>query len=155
MPPPRRDAAKLQGLRQQGVLNPHPETVTDPLFQTGEFFDPHDLLQVKYEMLRHVEIDKAPVTEATAAFRLSRPVFYQAQQAVAQQGLAGLIPRKRGPHGAHNLTPAVLEFVLQQRAASPSLTIAELIARIQQQFGVAVHRRTIERHLARQEKKHH
>jgi transposase len=155
MPPPRRDAAKLQGLRQQGVLNPHPETVTDPLFQTGEFFDPHDLLQVKYEMLRRVEIDKAPVTQATAAFGLSRPVFYQAQQAVAQQGLAGLIPRKRGPHGAHKLTPAVLEFVLQQRAASPSLTIAELIARIQQQFGVAVHRRTIERHLARQEKKHH
>jgi transposase len=144
MPPPRRDAAKLQGLRQQGVLNPH-----------GEFFDPHDLLQVKYEMLRRVEIDKAPVTQATAAFGLSRPVFYQAQQAVAQQGLAGLIPRKRGPHGAHKLTPAVLEFVLQQRAASPSLTIAELIAGIQQQFGVAVHRRTIERHLARQEKKHH
>jgi hypothetical protein len=43
--------------------------------------------------------------------------------------------------------------VLQQRAASPSLTIAELITRIQQQFGVAVHRRTIERHLTRQEKK--
>jgi hypothetical protein len=43
--------------------------------------------------------------------------------------------------------------VLQQRAALPSLTIAELITRIQQQFGLAVHRRTIERHLARQEKK--
>jgi transposase len=155
VPPPQRDAAKLQRLRQQGVLNPHPDTVTDPLFQTGEFFDRHDLLQVKYEMLRRVGIDKAPVTEAAAAFGLSRPVFYQAQHAVAQQGLAGLIPRKRGPHGAHKLTPAVVEFVLQQREASPSLTIAELIARIQQQFGVAVHRRTIERHLARQEKKHH
>jgi hypothetical protein len=43
--------------------------------------------------------------------------------------------------------------VLQQRAASPSLTTDELIARIQQQFGVAVHRRTIERHVGRQEKK--
>jgi transposase len=150
---PRRNAAKIQTLRQQGVLNPHPEAVTDPLFETGEFFDFQDMVQVKYEMLRRVEVEKAPVTEAAAAFGLSRPAFYQAQHAVAQQGLAGLIPRKRGPHGAHKLTPAVLDFVLQQRAASPSLTTAELITRIQQQFGVAVHRRTIERHLAQQEKK--
>jgi transposase len=150
---PQRNAAKIQTLRQQGVLNPHPEAVTDPLFQTGEFFDPQDMVQVKYEMLRRVEVERAPVTEAAAAFGLSRPAFYQAQHAVAQQGLAGLIPRKRGPHGAHKLTSAVLDFVLQQRAASSSLTTAELITRIQQQFGVAVHRRTIERHLARQEKK--
>ena len=153
MPTPRRNAAKVQRLRQQGLLNPRPEAVTDPLFQTGDFFDAQDLLQVKYEMLRRVEIDKTPVTDAAAAFGLSRPAFYQAQRAVAQQGLAGLIPRKRGPRGAHKLTPAILEFVLQQRAASPLLTIADLITRIQQQFGVAVHRRTIERHLVRQEKK--
>jgi hypothetical protein len=149
----RRNTAKIQTLREQGVLNPHPEAVTDPLFQTGDFFDPQDLLQVKYEMLRRVEVDKAPVTETAAAFGLSRPAFYQAQHAVVQQGFAGLIPRKRGPHGAHKLTPALLDFVLQQRVASPSLTIAGVITRIQQQFGVAVHRRTIERHLARQEKK--
>ena len=153
MPPSRPNAAKIQTLRQQGVLNAHPEAVTDPLFQAGEFFDPRDLIQVKYEMLRRVEVDKAPVSEAAAAFGLSRPAFYQAQRAVAQQGLAGLIPRKRGPHGAHKFTAALLEFVLQQRAASPSLAIAELITRIQQQFGVAVHRRTVERHLGRQEKK--
>lgn len=153
MPTSRRNPAKIQILCQQGVLNPHPDAVTDPLFQTGDFFDPQDLLQVKYEMLRRVEVDKAPITEAAAAFGLSRPAFYQVQRAVSQEGLAGLIPRKRGPHGAHKLTPAVLDFVLQQRAASPSLTVAELITRIQQQFGVAVHRRTIERHLARQEKK--
>ncbi|HKD04544.1 MAG TPA: helix-turn-helix domain-containing protein [Bryobacteraceae bacterium] len=155
MPPTRRNAAKIQTLRQQGVLNPHPDAVTDPLFQRGDFFDPHDWLQVRYEMLRRVEIDNAPVTEAAAAFGLSRPAFYQARRAVTQQGLAGLIPRKRGPHGAHKLTPAILDFIRRQRAASPSLTIAELITRVEQQFGVAVHRRTVERHLARQEKKPH
>lgn len=153
MPTPRRNAAKMRTLRQEGVLNPHPETVTDPLFQTIDFFDPQDLLQVKYEMLRRVEVDNTPVTEAAAAFGFSRPVFYQSQHAVAQQGLVGLVPRKRGPHGAHKLTPAILDFMLQQRAASPSLTIAELITHIQRQFGVAVHRRTVERHLARREKK--
>lgn len=153
MPPSRRNAAKSKTLRQQGVLNPHPEAVTDSLFQTGDFFDSRDLLQVKYEMLRRVKVDKIPIIEAAAIFGLSRPAFYQAQHAVAEQGLAGLIPRKRGPHGAHKLTPALLEFVLQQRKTSPSSSLADLITRVQQQFGVAVHRRTLERHLARQEKK--
>jgi hypothetical protein len=46
MPPFRRNAAKIQTLHQPGVLNPHPEAVTDPLFQTADFFDPQDLLQV-------------------------------------------------------------------------------------------------------------
>ena len=58
---PRRNATKIKTLRQQGVLNSHPEAVTDPLFQTADFFDPQDLLQVKYEMLRRVEIDKAAI----------------------------------------------------------------------------------------------
>ena len=34
------------------VLHPHPETVTAALFQDSAFFDPDDLIQVKYEMLR-------------------------------------------------------------------------------------------------------
>ena len=85
MPSSPRNMAKTQTLRQQGVLNRHPDAVVDPLFQNADFFDPQDLLQVKYEMLRRVEVDKAPVTEATAAFGMSRPAFYQAQYAVAQQ----------------------------------------------------------------------
>lgn len=153
MPPSGRNAAKIQILRRQGVLNPHSQAVTDPLFRAGDFFDPHDLLQVKYEMLRRVDVDKALVTEAAASFGLSRPAFYQAQHAFAQQGLAGLIPRKRGPRGAHKLTPAVFDFVLQQRAASPSLTLGEVMKGVQREFGLVVHRRTLERHLARQEKK--
>src|SRR4030095_5260895 len=103
MPTPGRNAAKIKTLRQQGVLNPHPQAVTHSLFQTGGFFGPHDSLQVKCEMLRRVEVDKAPVTEAAAVFGLSRPAFYQAQHAVAQQGLAGLIPRKSGPRGGPQL----------------------------------------------------
>lgn len=144
---------RLQALIEEGTLNPAPEKIKDPKFLDGEFFDPHDIVQVKYEMLRRVKVDKIPIIEAAAIFGLSRPAFYQAQHAVAEQGLAGLIPRKRGPHGAHKLTPALLEFVLQQRKTSPSSSLADLITRVQQQFGVAVHRRTLERHLARQEKK--
>jgi hypothetical protein len=39
--------AKGESLRRQGVLNPRPQKVTDPLFRRSEFFDPRDLVQVK------------------------------------------------------------------------------------------------------------
>ena len=73
--------SKLESLREEGTLHPHPEEVRDGLFQESEFFDPHDLLQVKYEMLRRVEKERSPITEATAAFGFSRPSFYLAQTA--------------------------------------------------------------------------
>src|SRR3989442_555846 len=53
------DAPKLQALRQHGTLNLHPQAVTDELFVSEEFFDARDLVQVKYEMLRRVENDRA------------------------------------------------------------------------------------------------
>jgi transposase len=148
-----RKTVKLQVLRQNGTLHPHPGSVTDPLFQNSDFFDARDLVQVKYEMLRRALIDKASVTEAASAFGFSRPAFYQAQAAFAEHGLAGLIPQKTGPRGAHKMSAEVIAFVRQIRGAGPALTIANLIERIQQQFGITVHRRTIQRHLQTQEKK--
>jgi hypothetical protein len=60
-------------------LNPHPNAVTDPVFQTGDFFDRDDLVQVKYEMLRRVTVDKQSVTQSATAFGFSRPTYYQAE----------------------------------------------------------------------------
>ena len=50
---------KSQALRRQ-ALHPHPEHVTDDLFVTREFFDPRDVVQVKYEMLRRVNARDTP-----------------------------------------------------------------------------------------------
>jgi hypothetical protein len=73
--------AKLEALRQQGTLNPRPDEVTDERFAAHSFFDPRDLVQVKYEMLRRVQADGKSITDAEAAFGFSRPSFYQAQSA--------------------------------------------------------------------------
>jgi hypothetical protein len=45
---------KERALEEAGVLNPDPESVTDGRFRSQEFFDPRDLVQVKYEMVRRV-----------------------------------------------------------------------------------------------------
>jgi transposase len=150
MPDRTRQAGKLEALSQQGTLNPRPQDVTHELFQNSNFFDPRDLVQVKYEMLRQVRIENQSVSQSARVFGFSRPSFYQAQSVFQQAGLAGLIPHKRGPRRAHKLTPEVLEFLQQARSAQPSLRFQELAQRVNERFGVLVHPRSIERQLLRQ-----
>lgn len=153
MPRPPLDDSKLQSLRELGTCNPRPQAVTDDLFTDSEFFDPRDLVQVKYEMLRRVEKEGRSITEAATRFGFSRPSFYQAQAAFQAGGLARLVPRKRGPKKAHKLTAEILEFIRETRQEDPSLRTADLVSRIKERFDLAVHPRTIERGLARGQKK--
>ena len=70
----RRPDPKLDALQERGLLNPKPERVTDELFRLSAFFDARDLLQVKYEMIRRVQLDGAPVARAAGAFGFSTPL---------------------------------------------------------------------------------
>jgi len=72
---------------------------------------------------------------------------------VPRSGIAGLVPHKRGPKEAHKLTSKIVDFVQQIRLEDPSLGSAALVGRIKKRFGVIVHPRTIERGLARHQKK--
>jgi transposase len=144
---------KIETLKQHGTLNPHPQKVTHELFHHSDFFDPRDLLQVKYEMLRQVRIEDRSVSQAATTFGFSRPSFYQAQAAFQQAGLAGLIPQKRGPRHPHKLTPEVLAFLQQMRTEQPALSTEELVQRVGQRFDIRIHPRTIERSRRRQKKR--
>lgn len=144
---------KVDALQQQGTLNPHSQEVRDELFHEGGFFDPRDLVQVKYEMLRRVQADGKPITDTAAAFGFSRPSFYQARSAFEQDGLAGLVPRKRGPKQAHKLTEEVMQFIAEVRGKEPSIRPPELARLIHERFGTTVHPRSIERGLRRHQKK--
>jgi transposase len=146
---------KLEALREQGTLNPRPREVTDPMFATDGFFDPRDLVQVKYEMLRRVQSEGHSVTGAATAFGFSRPSFYQALSAFEESGLAGLVPHKRGPKQAHKLTDEVVVFIVEARQKQPHVRTAELVRLIQERFGAKVHPRSIERSLLRHQKKRH
>ncbi len=143
---------KPQQLRTSGTLNRNPQRVSDPLFREHAFFDAQDLVQIKYEMLRRVVHDGHSITAAAAAFGFSRPAFYQARRALEECGLAGLVPAKTGPRGAHKLNDEVMAFVLATRERDPKLRSRELVARITAQFGFTVHPRSVERALARKKK---
>lgn len=143
------DAPKIQALRERYALNPQPQKVTDPLFLENEFFDPRDLVQVKYEMLRRARVEGVSVTQAAHAFGFSRPVFYQALATFERAGLAGLVRRRPGPRGAHKLTEEILEYVEQQQALDEALRAGALAKRVLEKFGLSVHPRSVERALRR------
>ena len=145
--------SKTRNLREHGALNPRPKQVRDPLFQQSEFFDPRDLVLVKYEMLRRVRTDGQSVAKAARTFGFSRVAFYQAMAAFRDQGLPGLLPKRRGPKHAHKLTESVLRFIDQKRAADSTLRAPALAAMIREQLGLSVHPRSIERALVRRAKK--
>jgi transposase len=143
---------KLERLRRLGMLNPDPQRIQAPWFQSGDFFDPHDLVQAKYEMLRHVRVDGASKVDAAALFGMSRPTLYQAEAAFAREGLAGLLPRPRGPKGAHKLTAEVMAFIEEKLQRDGAVHTRALAQEIESRFGLSVHPRSIERAIARKKK---
>lgn len=144
---------KAEALREHGALHPRPEDVREPVFADSDFFDPRDLVQVKYEMLRCVRVEGCPVTDASTRFGLSRPTYYAAKAGFDREGIIGLLPRKRGPRGAHKLTDEVMDFVEAELGETPALRSDDLVSRIEEHFGRRVHSRTVERGLARRKKK--
>lgn len=151
MPAHRR--TKYESLQANGTLNLHPDQVNEPLFQGHDFFDAHDLLQVKYEMLRRVQTEGWSVTQAAHAFGFSRLSFYNALHAFEQEGLGGLVPKKRGPKAAHKLSSEVMAFVQQLIEKTPRVNTQTLVEGIERRFGLTVHPRSIERALKREKKK--
>ncbi len=144
-----REDPKVGELRAARCLNPHPEQVTDEAFTGHEFFDARDVVQVKYEMVRRVRVDEMSVTESAAAFGYSRQSYYEAAAALDSAGLEGLAPAKPGPRGGHKLTSEVCAFAQALLDGDPAVRAKDLVAPIEERFGVRVHPRSIERALAR------
>ena len=144
---------KLACLRRHGALNRRAEKVQSELFAQSEFFDAQDLMQVKYEMVRAAQQRGRSVSEVTREFGLSRPAFYHAKQDFEQQGVAGLLPRKRGPKAAHKLTAEVMSFIERVTDSGEAATAQELCGMIGTQFDTKLHVRTVQRALQRIEKK--
>jgi transposase len=147
--PPKHDRShsKVDALRGEGTLNSTPEKVRDRKFQENEFFDPHDIVQVKYEMLRRVSMENASVTETAEAFGVSRPTYYVAKANFDEAGISGLVPRKRGPRGPHKLRGEVLAFLREQVTPGKPIRARRLAALVLEEFDLEVHPRTIERSL--------
>ncbi|MHB8278159.1 MAG: helix-turn-helix domain-containing protein [Candidatus Humimicrobiaceae bacterium] len=144
---------KRQILEQNKTLNKTPDKVLDANFKNATFFDPNDLMQVKYEMLRSAQKDAVSVSEASQNFGFSRISFYKIQKAFKEYGIAGLLPKQRGPRSAHKLNDKVMSFVNTLTKEKPEIKPTELIEKIKDHFNITVHKRSMERAILRSKKK--
>lgn len=139
--------AKRQSLQGTGTFNSRADQVQHRLFKQGGFFDPQDLVQLKYETLRSLQADGYSISQAAAEFGLSRPTIYQAQVQMELHGMEGLLPHQRGPKRPHKLTDEVLDFLRGALGMEPGVNAAELARRVRERFGATIHPRTIEKAL--------
>lgn len=151
-PPP---DAKLAALKASGTLNRNPQAVVDPLFRDSGFFDPHDLLQVRYEMVRRHRAEAVPVVNTAQLFGVSLPTAYQADAAFEAEGIGGLLPKRRGPKQGHKLTPEILSHIVQRQRERPDWRTVDLLAELRRVFGLTIHRRSLERVLRGKKKSRH
>ena len=142
---------KAEELAKTRTLNPHPEAVVDAVFVSSEFFDAADLVQVKYEMVRRVEVEGAAAGAVAHSFGFSRQSYYTAAAALAAGGLPALVPARPGPRRAHKLSEGVLDHLQALLESDPNLGSDQLAQAVADRFGIRVHPRSVERALTRRE----
>jgi hypothetical protein len=62
----------VEALRAEPCLNARPDAVTDEVFSDSEFFDARDLAQVRYDMVRRIQVDGQTVSASAADFGFFR-----------------------------------------------------------------------------------
>ena len=140
---------KVAALAAARSLNPHPEKVVDEVFLASPFCDARDVVQVKYEMVRRVRVDKVPIAQAARAFGYCRQAFYEIAAALDTGGPGALAQGKPGPKGPTKLTDEVMNRVEIWRTAEPALSSKQLADKVHAEFGFTIHPRSIERALTR------
>ncbi len=136
---------KKKFLEQEGLLNPKPQRIAHPLFETIDFFDPLDLPQVRYEMIRAARAEKNTVAEACKLFGFSREYFYKLERAFMARGYVALLGSTMGRRPIIALNQEVVNFIVHRKIEEPKLSGENLRQEIQRLYNVDCSRRTVER----------
>lgn len=141
--------SKEDTLKRNGTYNRHHDSVKAEDFRHSVFFDPKDLAQVKYEMLRSVAKGESSILEASSRYGFSRQSYYSIKDSVDKEGLSALIPKKTGPRHSYKLTEKGQSFIDRYVADHPDARSNEVNAALQKETGISVHNRTVDRYMAK------
>jgi hypothetical protein len=139
------DDPKTTFLRKEGLINPKPERVTHSLFQTHDFFDPLDLPQVRYEMLRAARVEHATVIDTCRLFGFSREYFYRLERDFMARGYVGLLGSSRGRRPLIALNQDLVNYIIHRKMTEPNLTGEDLRKELKTTYQIECSRRTVER----------
>ncbi len=136
---------KKDFLKKEGILNPNPERVLCPKFENVDFFDPLDLPQVRYEMLRSARIGNASVAEACRQFGFSREYFYRLERSFNERGYVSLLGSRKGRRPVVALNQEIVNYIAHRKMEEPGLSGERLRGEIYRHYKVECSRRTVER----------
>lgn len=138
--------SKKDILKANGTYNANYSKVTERKFLDNDFYDPMDLFQVKYEMLREaLDNPSRSIGELAHGYGFSRAAFYKIKEAYQAKGTIALIPDKSGPKQAYKLTGEYQTFI----DGHPGSSSEELRLLLKKEKGLDISRRTIERYRSR------
>jgi transposase len=143
---------KLSALKSNGSYNRHADSVSSPLFTGNPYFDAHDLVQVKYEMLRAVNHDGLSISEAAKQFGFSRTAYYKIEKGFKMAGVDGLYLKKTGPKVPAKATADIMQFADDLKKHHPDFTNNRLVEEIKNQKGVSIHKRSLQRERAKKKR---
>ena len=118
-------------------------------FRVGGFYDPMDIVQVKYEMIREAQDSGRTIGEVAEDFGFSRTAYYDIKEGFDTNGMLAFIPEKKGPRGQYKLTEPLRKFIDEYAARHPRARAAEILGAVISEKGVEISKRTIERYLAK------
>lgn len=132
-------------LQRAHCIHPAPEKVHDKRFQEeGSFFDPKDIVQVKYELLRSCEVEGSDVASACMRFGFSRTTYYKVYEAFIQGGIPSLMGRPRGRPQPIKLNEIVLGYLIAEKAMNPKLSASKMVTDVMNRYNVQISVRMIQ-----------
>lgn len=133
-------------LTKNGTFNKNYDKVSEQKFISDDFFDPQDLVQIKYEMLRTARDSERNISEVADAFGFSRAAFYKIKASFEQEGISAFNPDKSGPKGAKKFTEEHQRFVDNYLTTHPKTSSDNLTVILKRERGIEISKRTIERY---------
>ena len=137
--------SKRAFLKNEGLLNTKPQRVSHPLFETLDFFDPSDLPQIRYEMVRAARVEKMSVAAACKLFGFSREYFYKLERAFMARGYVAMLGSTMGRRPIIALNQEIINFVTHRKIQEPRISGESLHKEIEKIYKVTCSIRTVER----------
>lgn len=132
-------------LQRAHCIHRAPEKVHDKRFQEeSNFFDPKDIVQVKYELLRSCIVEGNDVASACMRFGFSRTTYYKVYETFIQGGIPSLMGRPRGRPRPIKLNEIVLGYLIAEKAMNPKLSASKMFTDVMNRYNVQISVRMIQ-----------
>jgi len=141
--------SKQEILLKNRTFNRNYGKVTEKRFTSDEFYDPQDLVQVKYEMLRTANESKRSINEISGKFGFSRAAFYKIKASYEKEGISAFILNNSGSKKARKLTVEYQDFIDSYLMQNPNVSSGEIATILKQERGLNISKRTVERYRSR------